>query len=190
MSDDSDKDISEVVNEDDAAGGKNLLPLNAPLDKVLSDAANKKKKFNLKYKFQEKHIFYAVGGVVLLFVILGLFSCQPKKGNMAYGICSTFLELNTPYPQTLRYTDLAVSGTAVRIYFTSIDPFGQYQQEMIECTYGPDEKVGLRLNQVTRNRRPVDPEIVRKFNETLPAVIKSDPYRVMPPEWKNQLLEE
>ena len=137
-----------------------------------------------------RQIMYGVGAALLLITLFGIYSCQPKKGSMAYGICSTFLELNTPYPETLRFTDLEGSRTAVRIYFTNIDPFGEFKQEMIECTFGPDEKMGMKLAQVMRNRRLVDPELVREFNLTLPTIMASDPYLVLPPDWRNQLIPE
>jgi hypothetical protein len=136
-----------------------------------------------------KQVLYGALGVILLVIVLSIFSCQPKTGPMAYGICSTFLELTTPYPNTLNYTELEGSRTALRIYFTNIDPFGEYKLEMIECTFGPDEAgTGMKLTQVTRNRRPVDSRLVSKFNETLPIIMASDPYLVVPPEWENQLV--
>jgi hypothetical protein len=137
-----------------------------------------------------KQIMYGAGAVVLLLLVLMVYSCQPKKGSMAFGICSTFLELNTPYPETLNYTELEGSRTAVRIYFTNIDPFGEYKLEMIECTFGPDEKMGMKLVEIKRNRQPVDPQLVRKFNMTLPTIMASDPYLVLPPEWRNPLVPE
>lgn len=136
-----------------------------------------------------RQVLYGTAGVIVLIVILAIYSLQPRTGPMAYGICSTFLELNTPYPNTLNYTDLEGSRTAVRIYFTNIDPFGEYKLEMMECTFGPDESgTGMKLAQVTRNRRPVEAKIVTKFNETLPIIMASEPYLVLPPEWENQLV--
>lgn len=137
-----------------------------------------------------KQIMYGAGGVVALILILMIYSCQPKNGSMAFGICSAFLEQNTPYPHTLRYTDIEGSRTAVRIYFTNVDPYGEFKQEMIECTFGPDEKMGMKVTQITRNRRPVDPALIRSFNISLPTIISSDPYLVLPPKWKNPLVDE
>ncbi len=186
MSDQEDKDIllSDIENVQEAP-----LPRKGPLDDVSLDASlsqevNQKSSLSEKNK---KQILYGALGVLGLLILLGIFSCQPAKGSMAYGICSVFLELNTAYPQTLQHTDLEGSYTAVRIYFTETDPFGQYKDEMIECTFGADETMGMKLTQVTRNRRPVDPEMIRKFNLTLPTIMVSDPYVVLPPNWKNPL---
>lgn len=152
----------------------------------LSDIGGILRQKNIK----KKHILYASGGVVLLLLILMVYSCQPKQGSMAFGICSVFLELNTPYPETLDYTGLEGSRTAVRIYYTNVDPFGEYKLEMIECTFGKDEKAGMKLTEIKRNRRPVDPEEIEKFNMLLPTIIASDPYRVAPPRWKNPLVPD
>jgi len=168
------------------------------LDAALSAAAKKSSKFQnpLKIKWgrdpakEKRLIQYAFGGMGLLLVILMIYQAQPAKGSMAYGICSTFLELNVDYPHTLRYISLEGSRTAVRIYFTNIDPFGQFKQETIECKFGPDDKMGMRVTEILRNRKPVDSATVDKFNQTLPIIMSNDPYRISPPDWKNQLLKD
>lgn len=157
------------------------------LDDILSTEANKEAR---EGRFKKKYIKYVIGVAVVLFILLLVISCQPRQGSSIYGICSTFLELNTQYPHTLRYLDTETSRTAVRIYFTQVDAFGQLKQEMIECTFGPDEKGYLKMVRAARNRRPVDAELVEKFNMTLPAVMAGKPYLVLPPDWKNPLVDE
>lgn len=182
------KDLSEIQNDVDDEPVVVNQPYDVPLDELLSDEANPLTPEDIK---KVKQIGLGALGVVLIIILLSIYGCQPAKGSMAYGICSTFLELNTPYPHTLNYIDLEGSRTAVRIYFTSTDPFGQFKQEMIECKFGPDEKMGMKVTEVFRNRRLVDPALVKKFNLTLPTIMASDPYVVMPGlDWKNPLLEE
>ncbi len=188
MADNKDKDLSEIQTTEDELPEDVIAPQgDTSLDEILAEEAKKDTGIDKK---KMKQIGYGALGVFLLILLISIYGCQPKKGSMAYGICSTFLELNTPYPQTLKYTALEGSRTAVRIYFTNIDPFGEYKLEMLECTFGPDEKMGMKLTQVTRNRRPVDAAIVQKFNQTLPTIMASDPYLVMPPDWKNPLLPD
>jgi hypothetical protein len=181
----SDKDIEDILN---APADKDLLPgrvrytRDMSLDDLLTEEISTLTDEDRK---KLKQIGYGALAVAAVIVLLTIFSMQPKKGPMSYGICSTFLEMQTPYPNTLNYTDIEGSRTALRIYFTSFDPFGEYKLEMIECTFGPDEAGGMKLTQVTRNRRPVDPAIVEKFNKTLPIIMASDPYLVIPPDWKN-----
>ena len=184
-----DKDLSDIQNIDDAPEEGSIYnqPYDVPLDELLSDQAKPMNPEDIK---KMKQIGFGALGIIMLIILLSVYSCQPKKGSMAYGICSTFLELNTPYPHTLRYTDLEGSRTAVRIYFTNIDPFGEFKQEMIECKFGPDEKMGMKLTEVLRNRHAMDPVLVKKFNLTLPTIMASDPYIVLPPDWKNPLVPE
>ncbi|PZQ49137.1 MAG: hypothetical protein DI551_00355 [Micavibrio aeruginosavorus] len=181
------KDLSEIVNDEEPiiVPAVRAQPYDVPLDQLLSDEANALTPEDVK---KLKQVGFGTLGVVILIVLLSIYGCQPKEGSMAYGICSTFLELHTQYPHTLKYTDLEGSRTAVRIYFTSTDPFGQYKPEMIECKFGPDEKMGMKLVDVLWNRKPMDPKVVSKFNLTLPIIISSDPYLVLPPAWENQLI--
>ncbi len=158
------------------------------LDETLTREANKNKKdTNPKNK---KQIVYGAAGVFLLLSVLLFFGCQPKEGPISFGICSVFLEMDTPYPQTLNYTDLEGSPSSVRIYYTSVDPFGEYKREMIECNFGTTKAGNLKVTKIERNRRPVEQKKVDEFNKILPTVIASDPYRIMPPNWKNPLLKE
>lgn len=183
---DPESDLSDIQNETEEPVIINQ-PYDVPLDELLSDEANPLTDEDIK---KLKQIGLGILGVILLVILMSVYALQPKKASMAYGICSTFLELNTTYPQTLNYIDLEGSRTAVRIYFTSVDAFGQFKQEMLECKFGPDEQMGMKLVEVLRNRRPVDVEMVKEFNLTLPTIMASDPNLVMPgPNWKNPLLD-
>lgn len=157
------------------------------LDETLTRAANDPETLAAAAK-RKKLMLYGGIGAALLLVVLMIYGCQPKKASMAFGICSTFLEISTPYPQTLNYTQVEGSRTAVRIYFTSTDPFGMFRHEMIECTFGTDPNAGTRITEIKRNRRPIDQAVIQKFNLTIPAIIASDPYLEIPPNWKNQLV--
>lgn len=157
------------------------------LDLAMSEVAKEKKPLSPETK---KKILYGGVGAFVALILLAMFLTKSSSGNMAYGICSTYLELNTPYPQTLQHTDYEMSNTVIRIYFTSTDPFGQYKQEMLECTFGADPVMGMKITQIARNRRAVDAGIVEKFNLLIPTIIASDPYRELPPRWKNPLLKD
>lgn len=175
-------DIPKPPQDNDPVSGRIRYQRDMPLDDLLTEEINPLTEEDMK---KIKQVGFGTLGVLLVAIALSVFSCQPKKGPMAYGICSTFLEMTTPYPNTLEYSSLEGSRTAIRIYYTHIDPFGEYKQEMLECTFGPDEAGGMKLTQVTRNRRPVDANDVAKFNATLPIIMASDPYLVVPPDWKN-----
>ncbi|MFA5593046.1 MAG: hypothetical protein WC989_07015 [Micavibrio sp.] len=169
----------------EAAQGAEPSSADISLDAALSKQAAEGTPLDARKK---KQILYGGAALACLLLVLMMFSCQPARGSMAYGICSVFLEMNVDYPQTIQHTDYEGSYTAVRIYFTNTDAFGEFKLEMIECTFGPDEAMGMKLTQVARNRRPVEPAKVEAFNRILPVIMASDPYRVLPPNWENKLL--
>lgn len=158
------------------------------LDAAMSESVSKK---TPEERAREKKIILGVvAGISAILLLMALYSCQPNKGSMAYGICSTLLEMNTQYPHTINHVALEGSRTTVRIYYTSTDAFGQYKMEIYECKFGPDEKMGMRLTDIIWNRKSVDRAEVDRANKILPTIISSDPYRVAPPEWKNPLLKD
>lgn len=170
------------------AQGRDPKPVSSyeiSLDALLSDEVKKRSPEEIKKLRQKLGIGAAAFAMIVALVI---YAMQPAQGNMQFGICSTFLELNTPYPHTLNYTWVESGRTTVRIYFNDIDPFGGRKEQMIQCTFEPDEVMGMRLRKVERNRRPVDAELIKKFNIALPAIGASKPYLVLPPDWENPLL--
>lgn len=197
---DNDHDKGQLIEPDEAAqpneeaSAQEARPLaslfaDENLDEKLSAAAKKEhdpEKIALYKKYG------AIGGTVLIILLLvySLYSCQPKQGSMAYGVCSTLLEMNTQYPNTLRHINVEGSSTTVRIYYTSTDAFGQYKMEMFECKFGPDANGNQQIVDVLRNRDSMGHEFIDNANKILSTIVSSDPYRVMPPEWKNQLLKE
>ncbi len=191
---DNDKDVKPQDPHDPADYGSTAASAGSEdisIDAALSADARKKEEDTdapLPIYKEKKVIVGGVIGVILLIVMMMVYSCQPQKGSMAYGICSTLLEMQTQYPNTIRHINLEGSKTAVRIYFTSIDAFGEFKLEMFECKFGPDEKMGMRITDIIRNRQSVGPVIIEQANKVLPVIMSSDPYRVRPPEWKNQLL--
>ncbi|HPD83040.1 MAG: hypothetical protein R3D88_03915 [Alphaproteobacteria bacterium] len=88
----------------------------------------------------------------LLFIIVIIFqSCAPRKGTILYGLCSAFLEQQIPFPETIKHTSVEQYPKAVRIYFTYIDGFGQYQFEMTECSFKNDAQNNILLDRVFFN---------------------------------------
>lgn len=115
-----------------------------------------KKKINLT-KLKEKLLSTRglVTGTVVVILLLSIVfiveSCAPRKGSIIYGICSSFLEQQVTFPQSLNYTSVEQYPKAVRIYFTYTDAFGQYQFEFAECTFRQDPQQGVQLERVFFN---------------------------------------
>lgn len=183
MDDSKNEDVIEITDETVEDG---IVPHgDALLDSVLEKQAAKPKDEALEKKKKDFIKYGSIAGAFLV-LLLVLFSCQSSKGPMEYGVCSVFLEMNTPYPHTLRYNAVEGSRTSIRIYYTSVDPFGQYKEEMIECKFRSDK---WELVEVSKNRRVVNSEEVRKFNILIPTIIENDPDLSLPPNWKNPLLK-
>lgn len=119
-------------------------------------------------------------GVILLIVIFSIFSGGPRQGSILYGICDAFLEQNIAYPETIRRASVEQYPKATRIHFTSIDAFGQYKMEMIECSFAQDNAGNLRVDKVFFNRREMDAGKVKKFNISIPAIIAAEPDLSLP----------
>lgn len=175
----------EVLSKDEVSRRQRQRSSNITLDSLLSEEVKKRSPEEIK-KIRKKLIIGAIGGA--LFLIFILYAIQPAKGDIQFGICSTFLELNTPYPHTLSYTSVESGRTTVRIYYSDIGPFGDYKEQTIQCTFEPDPEMGMRLRRVEKNRRPMDANLVKEFNVALPTIGASDPYVVLPPSWRNPLL--
>lgn len=94
-------------------------------------------------------IIYGTIAVVVIFIILMVVqACTPRKGSFLYGICGSFLELQIPYPETIRHSSVEQYRKALRIYYSHIDDFGEYQMEMLECSFYMDETERVFLERV------------------------------------------
>lgn len=129
---------------------------------------------------------------ILVIVLISVFSCGPRKGTMLYGICKTYLEQVVAYPETIVPTNVEQYPSATRIYYTSVDPFGQFKLEQIECVYAQDPNGNLLVQKVLLNRREDDAEKVKAFNASLPAIVEAEPDLTLPEPQPdiNQILEE
>lgn len=143
-------------------------------------AAQKKKKNNKK--------LWIAGGLLLL-VLLMMFACGPAKGTAMYGICRTFLELYLKYPTTLGISYVEQYDMAVRIGYTHTDAFGQYSLNMMECAFRQDPNMGLALDSVLYNRKPLDPAMVADFNATVPTVLAFPADLRLPPPLGTTLMD-
>lgn len=142
----------------------------------------KKKKYAelvAKRKVLKKRL--KIGGAVLavlsVLIYLGL---QPLKGKMEYGLCRTYVELTLKYPPTLQISEVAEFDKAMRVYYTYIDPFGQYRKDMAECMFKTNEYGQLYIADLKINRIPEPQDRIAKFNATIPIVVAQKPDLVIP----------
>lgn len=128
---------------------------------------------------------------LLLIILIAMFSCGPRKGTILYGICKTYLEQNVPYPETIVPTNVEQYPSATRIYYTSVDPFGQFKLEYIECVYSNDKDGMLQVDKVLFNRREEPADRIKAFNVSLGAIVAGEPDLTLPEPLPdiNELLE-
>jgi hypothetical protein len=119
-------------------------------------------------------------GGVLLIILIAMFGCQPPQGTIYYGICGALLQQNVAYPETIKHTSIEQYPSALRIYFTHVDAFGQFKLEMLECVFKNDPNKGIQMEKVLYNRQFMDQAIIDKFNVSIPAVILSEPDLTLP----------
>ena len=140
-----------------------------------------------RYEWKRGRLFMLGFIIVLLVLVLMLvISCQPKKGNIMYGICSVLSESLVTYPETITDTYVEQYPLGVRIYFTHTDAFGQYKMEILECSYTNDQR-GLLMKNAFYNRQPIEQTRITEFNQTLPAIVEADPDLTLPADMPNLL---
>lgn len=145
-------------------------------DQSAQDSVSKKK--NRKW-------LWWVGGIFAFFVVFLVLFYQPVA-TIHYGICKAYIELNEPYPSKIRYLGYVAQGNSTEVYFRSTDPFGVISVNKMECFFEKDQQGGMSttLARVDLNGRRSysveDPEKVKAFNKTVPAIIASQPNLVIP----------
>ena len=96
-----------------------------------------------------KGIIYGSVAVVCILVIFAVVqSWGPRQGTILFGMCRAFIEINVPFPQTIRHRYVEQYRKGVRIYYTHTDAFGQKIQENIECAFYQDPTHGVQLELV------------------------------------------
>lgn len=130
----------------------------------------------------------AVGLGVFVFLILLFIALTAKpKGTIQYGICKVFLEKQTRYPDTLHITNVTQFSSSVRIRYGVIDPFGMYQQNMIECSFRADPQFGAAIDQIEMDNRLIDQKKIALFNKTLGSILENPPDLTLPPPFSDNL---
>lgn len=155
----------------------------------LDAAQARREKSKQQKKGRRRNRLYMAGGGLLLVVLVLVYGCQPAKGTRMYGVCKTFLELMTDYPETLRIQYVEQYPLAVRIGYTDIDAAGQFSLDMIECAFRSDPQTVMAIEAVQVNRRDLDPAGFKKFNESIPGILASRMDLTLPQPLGKTLLE-
>ncbi len=114
-----------------------------------------------------------IGCIATYYLFTWLFAYQ--KASMSFGICKVFAELYVEYPTEFEVSYLQRIGKTMRIWFVHHDSFGNRQFDTMDCEYKRTDDGRTILDEVSINRRPLDPKIVEKFNNSLPALFAFPP---------------
>lgn len=139
-------------------------------EKPTSRLGEKKK---AERKKRRRQYLYIAGG--LLFAYMFYLLLIPYKGGNNFGVCKVFLQLYVPYPDHLRLSTVEDFGNSYRIWFSSVDGFGEYRLDHIHCFYRSDPNTGFALEKVTIGRREVDQKIIDRFNPSIPTIVHFPP---------------
>jgi len=121
-----------------------------------------------KRKQQIKQLSILGGIVFFIYVVYLLF--LPRTGTMDYGICRVFLEMQTRFPDNLNLSVVQETGNRTRIWYRSVDAYGEYRLSRIQCNYKYYEGRGRLLSSVMIDRQEIDDDIVQAFNQTIPIL--------------------
>ena len=112
-----------------------------------------------------------------LLLFLGLFGYllwylfKPFMASAEYGICRTFLELTLPYPHTLYVSEInSLRDGRMRLWYSYMDPFGEYRMESFHCKFVNDPETGLvqRVSEIKMSKVNMDPKRLEYLNNALP----------------------
>ncbi|MDH5723377.1 MAG: hypothetical protein OEY94_08670 [Alphaproteobacteria bacterium] len=164
--------LEEVQTQEEEVTGTSLGSL--------AEKIKEEKKLRKKKKVKRMLLI----GFFLLFAYLLYFLFKPFEESINYGICKTFLELQVFYPHTIYISEVQRlrSGT-MRIWFSRIDPFGEYRMTPFECTFSPQPNPATGMPVITKMRMgkiEISPEIVKQYNHAIPWIVQNPPSLVLP----------
>ena len=184
-----DPQYQERRNKNQKRARKDVLSnMEQPLSEKIKSEKPKLAKQNPTSKVAAKKRKKRVGifkkiGIAIMALIVGygiLLLFKPYQGTMLYGICKVFLEQQAQFPHTLRLSVVQEFQQSARIWYSQVDAFGAYRLEPMECFYIPDEVTGAKLEYVTVGRRQLDPDIIERFNRSIPVILQNPPDLTLP----------
>lgn len=123
----------------------------------------------------------AIGAFIILIIYAGYILFKPFKQGMTYGICKVFIQLYVPFPYTIHYSEVIDKGSSIRIWFSHMDAYGDYQLQRMDCFYEADPETGFaKMGRATIDRREINPDIIRKFNKSLSVIMAYPPDLIYP----------
>jgi len=176
-----------------------MSEVKTPTSKPVKPAAKKTKADMAAHgvkveKDKSKKMLYIGGAVSLLVGAFVVWALQPAKASMNFGICKTYIELNVPYPHTLKFMDLYDRKLLVRMTYSYVDAYGQTIFFPITCKFDRDENGRKFLDSVDVNRdksHPLEDEYrIEEFNKSFGIQLfqKYEPSLLRPPRMPKNII--
>lgn len=130
----------------------------------------------------EKRLLKWGGGFLLLALIA--FAFMPRNGTEKYGLCKVFLELNIPYPLTLRILQVEEVGNRADIIYSDMDGFGYDTISRLRCQFSTlsNGNIVLKDYQFDDYKRPLEKKNkdIADFNRSIPTLMQNLPSLALP----------
>lgn len=134
-----------------------------------------------KKREKQKKIVFGGGAALLILLVVWVFtSSNTREGSAFYGACRTFLELQIPYPQTLRVSVVQEISNFVRIWYAHNDAFGEFRLQPIQCYFERNDAGNWEFERVTISRRDLPQDIIDDFNPLVQIWINNPPDLTLP----------
>lgn len=125
-------------------------------------------------KKYQHFVFLGLCGVFILFIFsMALTLTSGREGTWRYALCKVFLERYVDYPTSLKILTAGEKSNSAQIGYIATNAFGSRESELMECFYNI-ETGGIRLNQVTIDRIPIDNTLIDVFNPTIGSILAQD----------------
>jgi hypothetical protein len=124
-------------------------------------------------KYQEI-VFIGLCGVFILIIFsMTLTFTAGREGTWRYALCKVFLERYVDYPTSMKILTAGEKSNSAQIGYIATNAFGSRESELIECFYNIEQN-GIRLNQVTIDRIPIDNTLINVFNPTIGTILAQE----------------
>ncbi len=133
---------------------------------------------------KRKTVKRSIYGFLAFLAFIIWYGFQPLTAGMEFGICRTFVESRMTFPQTMKIVNYDQFGDSHRVFYTYTNPYGYHRSEMIECVITQDSNRNYVVQDIRlqrgRARESVDRQIVARFQEQVPGIVKYKPNRIIP----------
>ena len=150
-------------------------------------------------------IKYGILGILVFVMLVSGFLWYvyygPRWGTMHYGVCKVFTEKYIDFPPTMKIREVEYYRMNARVFTSHIDAAGQFNYNVIECTFGKPGSMEITRVRVDRKiisdvspdldpNEHINPEILKGFNTGLNAILLNPPDLLIPRSKRNAELED